>query len=131
MRFVIAVLAPVLVSGMVLIATPITGASRMQSKSNSNHPTAPASEEEIRIRLDINPHDTSAHKQLIAILQKQYAFRAIALEDATWVKNNPSDTVALIELESYAKAALHDPEFAIAQLRSYLANVQRQNDSQD
>lgn len=114
-----------------LTTAPIVGAARTQTKPGSNRPAPPASEEILRMRLDFNPHDASAHKQLIAILQKKYAFRAIALEDATWIKNNPSDTLALIELESYSKTALHDPEFAIAQLRSHLAGVRRADDPQD
>lgn len=93
--------------------------------------TLPPSEEVLQFRLQDNPHDAAAHRQLIDLLEKKYAFRAIAIEDATWVKNNPTDSLALIELVSTATAALNDPEFAIAQLRYYLANVSRDEDPDD
>lgn len=80
------------------------------------------------MRLRFYPHDAAAHKQLIKSLEKKYAFRAIVTEDAAWIKNNPNDSFALTELVSYSTLALHDPEFAIAQLRSHLANVSRNDD---
>ncbi len=61
-------------------------------------------------------------------MKKKYAFRALATEYANWVKNNPKDYFALIELVSYAKVALNDPELAIAQQRSFLAHVSRHDD---
>jgi tetratricopeptide (TPR) repeat protein len=54
------------------------------------------------------------------------AFRAIVTEDADWVKNNPRDFVALLELTSFSKGALNDPEFSIAQLRAFLGHLSRE-----
>lgn len=100
--------------------------------AQSHAPKTPVpSQEVLQIRLQNNPHDAAAHKQLIDLLERKYAFRAIAIEDATWVRNNPTDSVALIELVSTATAALNDPEFAIEQLRHYLASVPRDEDPDD
>jgi len=98
------------------------------AKSLSKRPPAPASEEALRIRLRVNPHDADAHKQLIEVLRKKWLPRALVIEDATWIKNNPGDYWALIELVSHAKVALDDPEFAIAQQRSFLARTPREAD---
>jgi tetratricopeptide (TPR) repeat protein len=87
-----------------------------------------ALEDKLHIRLQFHPQDAASHKQLIDILKKRYAFRAIVTEDARWLRNNPNDFLALIELTSYSKAALNDPEFAIAQLRAYLGRVSRDED---
>jgi tetratricopeptide (TPR) repeat protein len=82
--------------------------------------------------LQFHPHDKESHKQLIFLLEKKYAFRPIAVEDASWVWNNPSDCwFDLIQLVSYSRGALHDPEFAIGQLGSYLASISRQDDRDD
>jgi len=61
--------------------------------------------------------DAVAHKQLIDLLRKKNAFRAIVTDDARWLSNNRTDFLAVIELVSFADVALNDPEFAIAQLR--------------
>jgi tetratricopeptide (TPR) repeat protein len=82
----------------------------------------------MRLRLQFHPHDKPLHKQLIKLLEKKYAFRAIAVENADWLKNNPGDYVALLELVSYSTAALNDPEFAISQQRLFLAATQRDDD---
>jgi tetratricopeptide (TPR) repeat protein len=80
------------------------------------------------MRLEISPHDADAHKQLIEILRKKWLPRALVTEDATWIKNNPGDYWALIELVSTAEVGLDDPEFAIAQQRSFLAHTSREAD---
>lgn len=119
----------------VLLINPLGVAVYSQTKPHST-PVQPGAKkpsrspdvDALRIRLQLHPHDAAAHKQLIDLLEKKYAFRAIVTEDATWVRNNPNDWFALIQLVSYSKTALNDPEFAIAQLRSYLANVSRKDD---
>jgi hypothetical protein len=83
------------------------------------------------MRLQFNPHDADAHRQLIEQLRKKYAFRAIVAENTTWLANNRSDSWALIELISTSEVALHDPEYAITQLRLQLAAVQRKDDPED
>ncbi|HVR23928.1 MAG TPA: tetratricopeptide repeat protein [Candidatus Polarisedimenticolia bacterium] len=83
------------------------------------------------MRLQFHPHDADAHKQLIKLLNGKYAFRAIVAEDATWLSNNRSDSWALTETVSYSETALHDPEYAIAQLRLQLAAVPRKDDPED
>jgi len=88
------------------------------------------SEERLRIRLQLYPHDQAAHKDLIELLEKKYAFRSLVTEEAAWLKDNPGDYWALTELVSYAKNALHDPEYAIAQQRSFLARTSRTDDDQ-
>jgi tetratricopeptide (TPR) repeat protein len=101
------------------------------SAPNQKRTTKPSSlpeEDRLRIRLQFHPHDAEAHKRLVTLLEKKYAFRAIVTEDATWVKNNSNDWFALTQLVSYSKVALDDPEFAIAQLHSYLASVSRKDD---
>jgi tetratricopeptide (TPR) repeat protein len=110
-----------------LSGRPIAG-PQAAAKSLSKGPSAPASEETLRTRLEINPHDASAHEQLVRILEKKYSFRPLVAEYANWTKNNPGDYVALTELVSYAKVALDDPEFAIAQQRSFLAHTSREAD---
>jgi tetratricopeptide (TPR) repeat protein len=76
----------------------------------------------------MNPHDADAHKQLIELLRKKFPPRALVMEEATWIKNNPGDYWALTELISFAKIGLDDPEFAIAQERSFLAHASRDAD---
>jgi tetratricopeptide (TPR) repeat protein len=98
------------------------------AKPSSKQPSALSSEEALRVRLEVHPHDADAHKQLIEILRKKWLPRALVMEDATWIKNNPGDYWALTELVSYAKTALDDPEFAIAQERSFLAHASRDAD---
>jgi tetratricopeptide (TPR) repeat protein len=90
------------------------------------------SEDRLRIRLQVSPHDADAHKALIDQLQKKNAFRAIVAEDITWLANNRSDSLlALTEIISYSEAALFDPELAITQLRLHLSKVQRSDDPED
>lgn len=109
-----------------LCVVPVAWGQKTRSQSS------PVPEEEkLRTRLEFFPHDADAHKSLIEVLRKKYAFRAVVIEDSAWIKNNPNDCdFELIELVSYSTEALHDPEFAIAKLRSYLASVARENDSQ-
>jgi len=121
--------------GITLLAIGLgatSGVAAQTGKTASAKPQSVApSEDSLRIRLQFNVHDETAHKQLIALLDKRYAFRAMVAEDAQWIKNNPDDYWALTELVSYAKKALHDPEFAIMQERSFLARASRtENDQQ-
>jgi tetratricopeptide (TPR) repeat protein len=88
----------------------------------------PLTEDQLRIRLQINPHDEAAHQTLIDLLHKRYSFRGVVLEDAVWIKNNPGAYLVLDELDSYATAALHDPEFAIAQETMFLSHAVREQD---
>lgn len=53
-----------------------------------------------RFRLDNNPHDKTAHEGLINLLREKNAFRAELEEDGTWLKNNPNDWQAEIEMSS-------------------------------
>jgi tetratricopeptide (TPR) repeat protein len=120
-----AALLPALLSGH-LIAGPQAGA-----KSPSKGPSRSASEDTLRTRLEINPHDADAHKQLIEVLRKRWLPRALVIEDATWIKNNPGDYWVLTELVSYAKTGLDDPEFAIQEERAFLSRAKREEDDLD
>ena len=100
---------------------------KYSAKKTSSLPT----EDTLRMRLQFHPHDADAHKQLIELLRKKNAFRAIVAEDTTWLTNNRDDTWALTEIVSYSEVALHDPEYAITQLRLQRAAVNRKDDPQD
>lgn len=80
------------------------------------------------MRLQFHPHDADAHRELISLLRKKNAFRALVAEDITWLGNNRSDVLALTEIISYSEVALYDPELAIAQLQLHLSSVQRAED---
>lgn len=129
--------SPVVV-GMVVSACLLIGCTASAQQTNSTgtkHPASKASslptEDTLRMRLQFHPHDVDAHKQLIKLLNDKYAFRAIVAEDTTWLSNNRSDSWALTEIVSYSETALHDPEYAIAQLRLQLAAVPRKDDPED
>jgi tetratricopeptide (TPR) repeat protein len=125
---------PILLSATTMAIAQSRAARAQAPTSPQYRTTKPSSlpeEDKLRIRLQFNPHDAKAHKQLIELLDGKYAFRAKVIEDATWVKNNPSDSFALTELVSTSEVALHDPEYAIAQLRSYLSTVRRADDSEN
>ncbi len=111
-----------------LLALPSNGAPQAGAKAGSRSPSEVPSEETLRIRLQVNPHDSAAHKQLIEILQRKDLFRPLVMEDATWIRNNPNDYWALDELVAYAKVALNDPELAIEQERAFLARASRDAD---
>jgi tetratricopeptide (TPR) repeat protein len=81
-----------------------------------------------RFRLDNNPHDKTAHEGLIKLLRTKNAFRAELEEDGTWLKNNPNDWEAEIEMSSLADAAVDDPEFAFGVDRFILAHTKREDD---
>lgn len=101
-------------------------------QKNTPPTSAAQKEDQLRVRLEYNPHDAEAHKRLIALLKSKYAFRAIVLEEAAWIKNNPNNSVwDLTELISYSTVALRDPEFAITELQSYLGTVRREDDPED
>lgn len=106
-------------------------ASATSVQRQTTKPSSVPEEDRLRMRLQFDTHDAKAHKQLMKLLKDKYAFRAEVIEDATWLKNNLSDAFALIELISTSEVALQDPEFAIAQLRSYLAAVRREDDSEN
>jgi tetratricopeptide (TPR) repeat protein len=120
-------------SAVLIIAVCATAASAATQAGTKTRqkPSSVALEDHLRIRLQVRPHDSLAHKQLVELLRKKDAFRALVAEDATWIKNNPGEYVDLTELVSYAKTALHDPEFAIAQQRSFLAGTRRDDDEWD
>jgi tetratricopeptide (TPR) repeat protein len=101
----------------------------VDSKVIGRSPTV--SEERLRMRLQFHPHDREAHKALIELLRTKNAFRAMVLEDSTWLSNNRSDTWVLSEIVGYSEVALHDPEYAIAQLRLQLSAVPRQEDPEN
>ena len=128
LRTIPAALAAAILLALPARPAPLPAAAAQRQK-------APASrlpeEERLRTVLEISPHDAKAHKQLIDLLEKKDAFRAIATEEATWLKSNPNDEFSLLELVGYATVALHDPEFAIAQLRLHLATASRENDPYD
>ena len=127
------------VVGIAVFAFLLVGytASAQQRKSASTqHPASKKSgglpeEDRLRMRLQFHPHDADAHKELIKLLDKKYAFRAMVAEDTTWLSNNRNDMWALNEIISYSENALHDPEYAIAQLRLQLASVPRKDDPED
>jgi len=96
--------------------------------AQTKKPATAPSEMALRARLEMNPQDKTSHKQLIDLLKKRNAFRAIANEDSSWLQHNPDEYVVLLELISYAKAALHDPEFAIEAEETYLKNSHREDD---
>jgi len=120
-----AVLLPALLSGR------LSAGLQAGAKQRSKGPTALASEQTLRIRLEVNPHDADAHKQLIEVLRKKWLPRALVMEDATWIKNNPGDYWALTELVTYAKTGLDDPEFAIEEERAFLSRAKREGDDLD
>src|SRR5437870_1122678 len=108
----------ILVLILVFLQLSVSVAAQSKGPNSSKKASPLPLEDRLRIRLQFNPHDKRAHEQLIDQLRKKNAFRALAGEDATWIKNNPNDVssyVTLTELVSNAKVALHDPEFAIAQ----------------
>lgn len=120
-----AALLPALLSGR------LSAGLQAGAKQRSKGPSALASEQTLRIRLEVNPHDADAHKQLIEILRKKWLPRALVIEDATWIKNNPGDYWALTELVTYAKTSLNDPEFAIEEERAFLSRAKREEDDLD
>lgn len=124
---------PTALAAAVMLACPVsaaplpTAATQRQKGPHSQLPE----EERLRVALQFHPHDAKAHKQLIDLLEKKYAFRAMVTEEATWLKSNPNDEFSLLWLVSTATTALHDPEFAIAQLRLHLAVASREDDPDD
>jgi tetratricopeptide (TPR) repeat protein len=117
--------------GFVVIVAALSGARASEAAASRRLPAAKKpslDESRLRARLDVNPNDREAYKQLLALLDKRYAFRSIAALHAMWIKNNPSDYIALIGLDSTARAALHDPEYAIAETRSFLLHTKREED---
>jgi len=115
---------------LLIVALAADLGAQSAPKAKANHARNPKSEETLRFRLEINPHDETAHKELTEALRKRDAFRALVNTQATWVKNNPTDYVALIELASYSKAALYDPEFAIQQEHAFVDGVKHSADDQ-
>ncbi len=117
---------------LVLVLAVGTGPSFGQTakrRSKSSKPSSLSAEEQLRIRLEVRPHDKQAHQQLVNLLLKKGAFRSAVLEDASWIEKNPSDcNFELADLVGYSKIALNDPEFAIQHLRSYLASASRADD---
>ena len=84
----------------------------------------------LRMRLNVNPHDKQAHKELTSLLNKKYAFRAQMEEDGNWLKNNPDNYFDEIEMSSLAKT-VDDPEYAIGIDRTVLAKANRADDPTD
>jgi tetratricopeptide (TPR) repeat protein len=82
----------------------------------------------LQLHLRADPHDVQAHKQLNKLLRDKYAFRAEMEEDGRWLRDNPNDYVAEIEMRSLAETAVSDPEYAITIDRFVLAKASRQDD---
>lgn len=129
--------APV-VLGMAVFASLLMGCatSAQETKSASTqHPASKTSglpeEDRLRMHLQAYPHDANAHKKLIKLLNKKYAFRAIVAEDTAWLSNNRSDWWVLSEIVAYSESALHDPEYGIEQLRAQLSAMPRKDDPED
>ena len=123
------------IAGCACLLTICTVSAQQAKPTSPKHSATKASslptEDTLRMRLQFHPHDADAHKQLIELLRKKNAFRAIVTEDTTWLTNNPNDSWALTEIVSYSEVALHDPKYAITQLRLQLAAVSRKDDLQD
>lgn len=102
-------------------------------KVNQKQPSKKAADHEseltiFRFRLDNDPHDKAAHEGLIKLLRAKNAFRAELEEDGKWLKSNPSDWTAEIEMGSLADAAVDDPEYAFGIDRFILAHTKREDD---
>jgi len=123
-RSVINAIAAFLLASAPASSTALFTQTKPSVEHEASSTTVPE-EENLRIQLQFHPHEAADHKQLIDLLMKRYAFRAIVVEDAEWIRNNPRDFVALIQLTSYSKASLNDPEFSIAELRSFLGRTSR------
>ncbi len=113
--------------------THLTGQAqtRPAHKAASSNPSKLPAELALQLQLRDNPHNVQAHKQLNKLLRTKYAFRAEMEEDGQWLRNNPDDYVAEIEMRSLADTAVSDPEYAIAIDRSVLAHASRQDDPPD
>lgn len=130
---------PRIIAGMAmfawLVASSTTSAQQANPASTQNPPNKTSDLPEtdnLRIRLRFHPHDAVTHNQLFWLLFEKNAFRAIVVEDATWLGNNRSRWFALDEIVSYCDAFfLNDPEYAIAQLRRQLSAVARKEDPKD
>ena len=85
----------------------------------------------LRFRLQTNPHDKQAHEDLIKILSAKYAFRQEMEEDGSWLRNNPDDYEAEIQMRSLATAAVNDPEYAINMDHFVLSHANRSDDPKD
>lgn len=83
---------------------------------------------QLRFRLEIVPHDKKSHDTLMTLLKAKNAFRAEIEEDGKWLKNNPGDWEAQIEMSSLAKAAVDDPEYAFEIDRFILTHTKREDD---
>src|SRR5260370_9226603 len=75
-----------------------------KTTNKSLHAESTPPEDRLRFRLEADPHNSAAHKQLIELLRKKNDFRTIAVEDANWLNNNRTSSIALIELVSYAES---------------------------
>ena len=116
-----------------LVALCATAAiASAQTPTKTHHkPSSVSAEDHLLMRLQVRPHDSAAHRQLAELFLEKNAFRALVTEDATWINNNPGDYAVLTELVRCATTLLHDPEFAITQLRSFLDSAQRDDDAWD
>ncbi len=86
---------------------------------------------QLRFRLQTNSHDKQAHEDLIKILSAKYAFRQEMEEDGSWLRNNPDDYEAEIQMRSLATAAVNDPEYAINMDHFVLSHANRSDDPKD
>jgi len=85
----------------------------------------------LRSSLDFNPNDHDAYADLRRLLVDKGALRAAVVLDATWIKNNPTDYSAWIDLDSTASIGLHDPEYAIVQTASFLRHASHDDPNYD
>jgi tetratricopeptide (TPR) repeat protein len=116
-----------LLCGMVLASLLVPTLAAQQTK-----PKAPAVDDDrremqLRMRLNWNPHDKEAHKQLDTILDKKYAFRSRMEENGNWLRNNPNDYIAETTMWALA-TTIQDPEYAISIDHFVLANADRSED---
>src|SRR5690348_14020510 len=78
-------------AALLLLTASVNVRSQRTPRPRPEGASHPVSQKTLRIRLELNPHDASAHKQLIEILRKEDSFRSLVMEDAAWIKNNPDD----------------------------------------
>jgi tetratricopeptide (TPR) repeat protein len=113
----------------VFLLGPCLGAQTTSKPGPTRKPADNETKElQYRFRLDNNPHDEEAHSGLIKLLQAKNAFRAQLEEDGAWLKNNPTDWMAEIEMSSLAEVAANDPEYRFALDRFILSHTKRDDD---
>ncbi len=123
-------LRPSVIPFLALSLTYFTGLAQSRPAHKTATPSTSKLPTELALQLHLrdNPHDVEAHKQLNKLLSAKYAFRSQMEEDGQWLRNNPDDYVAEIEMRSLADTTVSDPEYAIRIDRFVLAHASRQDD---